>query len=155
MPYLVDGNNLAHALGLATGGLADRESCARTVASFCRSHGAQATVVFDGRGPEGTEGPTRGHRVAVRYSGSRSADEVILSLLGSSKTPRDFTVVTSDKSLGDKARHRGALVERAHEFSRRLDRKSGKTRGPGEKPAPKETPEQIDAWLAVFDPGRR
>jgi len=155
MPYLVDGNNLAHALGLSIGGLADREACVRMVASFCRSQGARATVVFDGRAPEGAKAKTETHRVRILFSGCRSADEVILRLVGDSKTPRDFTVVTSDKSLGDKARHRGASVERAHEFSRRLDR--GRTKGPqpSEKPSARETGDEIDAWLAVFDPGRK
>ena len=155
MPYLVDGNNLAHALGLSNAGLADRESCGRAVASFCRSQGAQATVVFDGPAPEGARTATKTHRVSIVFSESRSADDVILRLLADSKTPRDFTVVTSDKSLGDKARHRGALVERAHEFSRRLDRQAKKSGPSPEKPAVRETREQIDAWLAVFDPGRK
>lgn len=155
MPYLVDGNNLAHSLGLAIGSLADRESCARAIAGFCRGQGAQATVVFDGRAPEGAKAAARTHRVAVIYAESRSADDVILRLLGESKTPRDFTVVTSDKSLGDKARHRGASVERAHEFSRRLERPPRPARVSEEKPSPRETSEQIDAWLAVFDPGRK
>lgn len=155
MPYLVDGNNLAHALGLSIGGLADRENCARMVASFCRSRGAQATVVFDGKAPEGARDSTRSHRVSVLYSGSRSADDVILRLVSDSKAPGDFTVVTSDKSLGDKCRHRGASVERTHEFSKRLERRPGTPGGSPPKPAPRETREQIEAWLAVFDPGRK
>lgn len=154
MPYLVDGNNLAHALGLSIGGLADREACTRMVASFCRSQGARATVIFDGPAPDGARAATETQRVRVLFSGGRSADEVILRLVGDSKTPRDFTVVTSDKSLGDKARHRGASVERAHEFSRRLDRGT-KGRQPSEKPSARETRDEIEAWLAVFDPGRK
>ena len=154
MPYLVDGNNLAHALGLSIGGLADRETCARLVASFCRTRGAQATVVFDGRAPKGGKDSTRTHRVTVLYSGSRSADDVILRLVSDSKAPGDFTVVTSDKSLGDKSRHRGASVERAHEFSRRLDREARKG-APAEKPSARVSPDEIEAWLAVFEPGRK
>ena len=155
MPYLVDGNNLAHALGLSIGGLADREACTRMVASFCRSQGARATVVFDGQAPDGAKTVTETHRVRILFSGGRSADEVILRLVSDSSTPRDLTVVTSDKSLGDKARHRGASVERAHEFSRRLDRRGTKDPRPPEKPSARETPDEIDAWLAVFDPGRK
>lgn len=155
MPYLVDGNNLAHALGLSIGGLADRETCTRLVASFCRSRGAQATVVFDGRPPEGARDSTRTHRVSVVYSGTRSADDVILGLIADSKSPGDFTVVTSDKSLGDKSRHRGASVEKAHEFSKRLDRKGPGSPPPSEKPSSRQSPEEIDAWLAVFDPARK
>ena len=155
MPYLVDGNNLAHALGLANGGLADRESCARTVAAFCRSQGARATIVFDGRAPEGSRASTGTHRVTILFAEGRSADDLILRLVAESKAPRDFTVVTSDKSLGDKARHRGATVERAHEFSKRLDRTPRPAAGRPEKPSARETPDEIAAWLAVFDPARK
>jgi predicted RNA-binding protein with PIN domain len=155
MPYLVDGNNLAHAMGLASGGLADREACARTVASFCRTRGARAILVFDGGASESGSNPKSSGPVSVRYSGSRPADEVILRLVADSKTPRDFIVVTSDKSLGDKARHRGASVQRAHEFSRRLEPRQGSQPQEGLKASRGETPEEIDAWLAVFDPGRK
>jgi len=155
MPYLVDGNNLAHALGLSVGGLAHRESCARMIAAFCRSRGARATLVFDGRPPDGARESSGTHRVDILYSGSRSADEVILGLLARAKSPGEFIVVTSDKSLGDKSRHRGARVERAHEFSRRLDRPAPDDARPGDKDTPRESPQEIDAWLAVFDPSRK
>jgi hypothetical protein len=91
----------------------------------------------------------------VVFSGARSADETILRLIEVSKAPRDFTVVTSDKSLGDKARHRGATVERTHEFARRLVRPARDAAGRADKPATKESPAEIEAWLAVFDPGRK
>lgn len=154
MPYLVDGNNLAHALGLRTGGLADREACARMVGEFCRSRGAQATIVFDGPAPAGTKAARTGHRTRVLFGEGRAADDLILRFLTDAKAPRDFTVVTSDKSLGDKARHRGAEVLRAHEFARRLERAGPSPGGGPEKPGARETPEQIAAWLAVFDPKR-
>ena len=155
MPYLVDGNNLAHALGLSHDGLADRQACARMISDFCRSKGARATIVFDGAAVSGPGAPATSSRAKVVFSGARSADETILRLVEGSEAPRDFTVVTSDKSLGDKARHRGATVERTHEFARRLVRPA---RNPAErayKPAAKESAAEIDAWLAVFDPGRK
>ncbi len=150
MPYLVDGNNLAHALGLSSSGLADRDACLQTVAAFCRSRGAQATVVFDGPPQDGAKASSHLHRVRVVFSEARSADEIILGLLKDSRSPRDFTLVTSDKSLGDRARRLGVTVERCHEFARRLDRKPERPGERSEKPAGKETPEQIEAWLAVF-----
>ncbi len=152
MPYLVDGNNLAHVLGLAKGSFADRDACAKTVSEFCAAQGAQATIVFDGPSPKGA-GPGQRPRVRIEFSEGRSADEVILRKLEASKTPRDFTVVTSDKSLGDRARHRGAAVERCHEFARRLPRTGVAPRG-AEKPDRKPSSDEVDAWLAVFDPGR-
>jgi predicted RNA-binding protein with PIN domain len=154
MPYLVDGNNLAHVLGLSKAGLADREATTQLVGRFCRFQGAHAVVVFDGPAPAGGPRSHQLHRMKVEFSESRPADELILKQLDASKTPKDFTVVTSDKSLGDKARHRGATVEKAHVFARKLSRvPSGEGAESGET-APKETPAQIEAWLAVFDPQR-
>lgn len=156
MPYLVDGNNLAHALGLAHQGLPDRRGCAATVAAFCSSQGAKATIVFDGPDRPGPERAAQTPRVRLLFSGPQAADETILRLVSDSKSPRDLIVVTSDKSLGDKARHRGAIVERAHEFARRLDR-SDSRRGRADTPkaSPRETPAEVERWLAVFDPRRR
>jgi hypothetical protein len=135
MPYLVDGNNLAHALGLSRSGLADRDACLQIVAAFCRSRGAQATVVFDGPPPNGAKASSHLHRVRVVFSEAKSADELILGLLKDSV------------SLG-------VTVERCHEFARRLDRKPEGSGEGSEKPAGKETPEQIEAWLAVFSTRR-
>ena len=155
MPYLIDGNNLAHALGLANHGLADRHSCARTVAGFCQANGARATIIFDGPNRAGSPDPAPTSRLKIAFSHQRSADEVILRMLSDSKAPRDMTVVTSDKSLGDKARHKGATIERAHEFARRLDRSFRPARDQtSEKSNRKESAEQIQAWLTLFDPGR-
>lgn len=155
MPYLVDGNNLAHALGLEIGGLADREGCALRVGEFCRCQGAQATIVFDGPAPPGMRTGASGPRTRIVFGEGRAADDVILRLVSDSRSPRDFTVVTSDKSLGDKARHRGASVLRAHEFARRLDRRAAPAVAVAEKQGRPETPEQIEAWLALFDPQRK
>lgn len=152
MPYLVDGNNLAHVLGLAKGSLADREACARLVSDFCASQGAQATIVFDGPSPSGA-GPAHRPRVRIEFGEGRSADDVILRTLQGSRTPRDYTVVTSDKSLGDRARHRGATIERCHEFARRLPRTGSGPRS-AEKPDRKPSRDEVESWLAVFDPGR-
>jgi predicted RNA-binding protein with PIN domain len=99
--------------------------------------------------------PRTSSRTRIVFAGSRSADEAILKIIEASRSPRDFTVVTSDKSLGDKARHRGARVERAHEFSRRLSRPKPASAGSPAKPGAKESPEEIAAWLSVFDPGRK
>ena len=151
MPYLVDGNNLAHALGLSSNGQADRDACLKVVDLFCRSQGAQAIIVFDGPGAARAHPPSRRQPVTVMFSERASADEAILRVLSESKTPRDFVVVTSDKSLGDKARHRGARVERAHEFARRLGRDRGSTDAASEKPSRRETPLEIEEWLRAFE----
>jgi len=155
MPYLVDGNNLAHALGLSRGSRADRETCARVLAAFCRSRGARATVVFDGPAPATPLGAGEPRRLRVVFSEGRTADEVILGQVKASRAPRDLIVVTSDKSLGDRARHMGADRERVHEFARRLGPRSVAAGAREEKPEHPQSQKEIDDWLEVFDPRRR
>jgi len=154
MPYLVDGSNLAHVLGLAREGLADREACFLTVSEFCRERGAQATIIFDGPPPPGSAPVRKSHRVQVVFSEARSADEVLLGFLRAAKSKQDFIVVTSDKSLGDKARHQGAAIEKAHEFGRRLSRKASRGDQASDKPSRPESRAEVEAWLAIFKRGR-
>jgi predicted RNA-binding protein with PIN domain len=151
MPYLIDGNNLAHALRLAKEGLVDRAGCARAVGSFCLNAGARATLVFDGADrPEG-ERVGASDRMRVVFAGKQAADDVILRLVAGSKAASDLIVVTSDKPLGDRARHLGSAVERADQFARRMAR-AVKTGAPeGDKPDRAESAEEIDAWLEAFE----
>lgn len=93
MKYLVDGDNL---LGTWPG--RDRSPAEkRRVAEAL--HG-WAIVCFDVAG--------------------RSADDAILERLRTEPSPSEWTVVTSDRSLGDRCRALGARVERSHVFRTRI-----------------------------------
>ena len=156
MPYLIDGNNLLGSWGGPAGKGSDRRAeVVRRVAAFCRTRGARAVVVFDGKPlrdgrPAQELGP-----VSVRVPPpDHDADSVIRGLVDSAREPRDLIVVTSDKALYSYARTRGARILRAHEWNA-LER--APTKRPASGPAPATTDEKpereddIEGWLRHFD----
>lgn len=138
MPWLVDGDNL---LGTWPGRRrcdAERRKLAFELVRLATGRGRRVVVVFDGPAP-----PSSHFGAEVRFAGvGRSADELILESLGREPDPRGWTVVTSDRSLGDRCRWLGARVERCDRFRPRLV-----PAGPGDKPGHES---EIDYWLERF-----
>lgn len=96
-------------------------------------------VVFDGCAP-----PGQGLGGDVRFAGpSSSADDLILAFLRQQHDSRGWTVVTSDRSLGDQCRYLKATVERSDRFRKRLTRQTA-----DEKP---ECENDVDYWLEQFE----
>src|SRR5262245_8553699 len=108
MPYLVDGNNL---IGQSREqNLKDphaRVRLIRELSEFCRQRSTTLTVVFDGE-PDPLL-PGRDMHLGglhVLFAGrARDADSMILDILSAGRHPSSTTVVTSDRSLADRARH--------------------------------------------------
>jgi predicted RNA-binding protein with PIN domain len=138
MPVLIDGDNL---LGTWPGrNRSDRErrELARSLLRKYGTSGRRFVVVFDGPAPDVPPPSTD-----VRYSGSgRSADDVILAFLRKERNPREWTVVTSDRSLGDRCRHLGARVERCDRFRPTL-----REQGVEEKP---DGNVDVREWMEYF-----
>jgi hypothetical protein len=105
VPILIDGNNLLHRSGER-----DRASVRARVLDATRHEAMSVTVVFDGPPPAGS--PLREHlgRVTVVYSGSRSADDVIVESIPGGPAARQWAVITDDRGLAARARERGAAV---------------------------------------------
>jgi predicted RNA-binding protein with PIN domain len=82
--------------------------------------GEDVTVVFE-RPPSP---PIRSTVIEVAHAprrGTNAADDEIVRRLGEEPRPDQVWVVTSDRLLADRARARGAVVEGADSFRRRLD----------------------------------
>jgi len=142
MPYLVDGNNLMHALG--EGG--SRETVRRLTLGLAHRERLSVTVVFDGPPPAGVPETEHLGRVRIVYSGRASADDVIVRHLSRTRQPRDWTVVTDDAGLTRRARAAGART-------RRLGRWREKVSAAGAAPSGKDrelSPEEIAEWEAFF-----
>jgi len=116
--YLVDGFNLLHAVvlrGRERKGWWQVEQQARVVRLAQGFRGGEVWVVFDARGSERitgtgmggafTPGP-HGQRVEVRFA--PSADDYIVELCAELQGQRQVIVVSADRALVDRARHRGA-----------------------------------------------
>src|SRR5436309_3541118 len=87
---------------------------------WAAAEGEEVTVVFE-RPPSP---PIRSTVVDVRHAPrpkADAADEEILRLLADDSDPASVRVVTSDRSLADLARARGATVEGANSFRRRIE----------------------------------
>jgi hypothetical protein len=102
----------------------DREGAARRLLDELRvfaAGGEEVTVVLDAGPPEwaGRDGPLE---VAIApRRGRDAADDEIVRRLDADPDPGSIRVVTSDAALAARARERGAQVEGAGAFRRRLD----------------------------------
>jgi hypothetical protein len=110
--WLVDGFNVLHA-GVLRGndrrGWWRQDVRARLLARVAGFDDAAAElwVVFDGPGPGG-EAERASERPRVVFA--PSADEWLLGAVRESTEPESLVVVTADRQLADRARHRGARV---------------------------------------------
>jgi hypothetical protein len=138
VPLLVDGDNLLGTWPGRERSGRERRALAFELDRFAARARRRVLVVFDGPAPPGSS-PDAG----ARFAGDRrSADDEILALLRAEPDPRGWTVVTSDRSLGDRCRWLGARVERCDRFRRRLA-----AQPLDEKPS-RET--DIERWLDEF-----
>lgn len=138
MPYLVDGDNLLGTWPGRSRSDGEKRTLCRQLLRFGRAQRRRVVVVFDGPDPP-VPFPTPD---AVFSGAGRSADAVIIDRLRAESDPRGWTVVTSDRSLGDQCRWIGARVERSDRFRPRLG-----DRGGSEKP---DDPVDVDEWLEWF-----
>jgi hypothetical protein len=110
--WLVDGFNVLHA-GVLRGndrrGWWREEMRARLLARVAAFDDAAAElwVVFDGPGPGG-EAERACERPRVVFA--PSADDWLLGAVRDTADPASIVVVTADRQLADRARHRGARV---------------------------------------------
>ncbi len=93
------------------------------LAALTRAGAEPVTVVLDGRPFDLDGGPVEVH-FASRL-GPNAADDDIAALVAADADPGDLRVVTSDAALGRRVRERGAEVEGAGAFRRRLDAVGG------------------------------
>ena len=119
--WIVDASNVIGAK--PDGWWRDREAAARRLLGDLRAFaagGEDVLVVLDA-GPREWEGREGGLEVAIApRPGRDAADDEIARRLDAHPDPASITVVTSDAALAGRARERGAQVEGAGTFRRRL-----------------------------------
>ncbi len=154
MPFLVDGNNLMHAMQ-AVGPEVGRDGLCKFLGHLVR-HGERVCVVFDGPPPPGPMARrVAAHNAEVLYAAPRTADEVIEERIQSDSAPRRLVVVSSDRHIRKAARRRRCQGRRSEPFARALLTVAESDRcAPVElEPAEKQTglgPEQTQQWLREF-----
>jgi predicted RNA-binding protein with PIN domain len=145
VPVIIDGNNLLHSYPTDR---RDRSSVRWQALDTVRHEGTSLTVVFDGPPPEGSPEVEHLGRLVVRYSGSSSADDVIVGLLASCEQVADWVVVTDDRALRNRVRERGAKVRTLREWRTRGSRKPRRATA-----EPKLSSRDIADWEAYFSSG--
>jgi predicted RNA-binding protein with PIN domain len=123
MRWLVDASNVIGSR--PDGWWRDRQGATRRLLDELREFaatGEQVTVVLDA-GPAEWAGGDGDFEVAIApRRGRDAADDEIARRLEADADPGSVRVVTSDAALAGRARERGAQVEGAGTFRKRLDR---------------------------------
>jgi hypothetical protein len=153
VPYLIDANNLMHAL--ADVGYAVERAGLCELLSEALADGEAIEVVFDG--PEQTPEHTA-HMVSlgmgVHYGPGGSADDVIERLIAANTAPRRVTVVSTDRRIRTAARRRRCNSCTSQDFARTLRRRLERPR-PSRSAEPSEKheglrPDQTQRWIREF-----
>jgi predicted RNA-binding protein with PIN domain len=116
----------------------------------------RVTVVFDGQGMPVQQGRPPGGVEVVFSRAPQTADTRIKNMLALEKSPRSWTVVTSDNSIVRFARDYGAKTIPSAEFAAKLGPAIPKL-GPN-RPAAQDTPmspAEVAEWEEFFRKGRQ
>ena len=162
MSFLIDGNNLMHALrdvGLEVG----RGGLCRLMGRFAGEGGSgskrtgpgKVRVIFDGTPPYGPLAEQiEDERIDVKYAVGQTADDVIIECIAADSAPRRLTVVSTDREIRTAARRRKCKTTTSEDFAKTLVRMLERSRqvSAGQSAEPPEklvglTPEQTRAWL--------
>ncbi|HEV3257429.1 MAG TPA: NYN domain-containing protein [Gemmataceae bacterium] len=161
MPYLIDGYNLLHAMGVLHGRLGPQgleKARLRLLGLLRGSYGDEApavTVVFDAAGaPPGAAEEHDYHGLHVRYAvHQQQADDLIELLIQHDSAPRQLVVVSDDHRLQKAARHRHCPVMGCLDYVEDLQRRRRHNRRrPDQEPdkKPVVSPDEMQHWLGEF-----
>jgi predicted RNA-binding protein with PIN domain len=150
MPLMIDGHNLIgqiNAIDLADPD--DEHQLIQLLHAYCRDHGRRATVYFDQADPLSRD-PRPQQGLTVRFvSRSRTADSAMRDhLLQLGREAKNWTVVSSDRSVRRAARGSGAKVLRSEQFAAQLMAPPPAPDAPEKPEAPRA--DQLDEWLRLF-----
>ena len=158
---VVDGYNLIHAMPELARLVANdleraRDALAWKLAVYRSGRGVRVTVVFDGCDAATQQTRPPGGVEVVFSRAPQNADAKIKTMLALEKSPRSWTVVTSDNSIVRYARDYGAKTIPSAEFAAKLGSTIPKL-GPN-RPAPQDTPmtpSEVSEWEEYFRKGRQ
>lgn len=154
---IVDGTNLLHAMSRGP----ERQPSAALIGRLRAIIPAPIAIelVFDGPPEPGLRGERIASGIRVRYSGARSADSVILTMvdeagLANAEATGAILVVSDDRDLRNRLRVRGARTAGASWLLGRLDRGRLAAPSSGNRAPPRGAVEDTDE-RPRWRPGRR
>ena len=158
---VVDGYNLIHAMPelarLVNRDLERaRDGLVAKLAVYRSGRNVRVTVVFDGRSAVVQQTRPPGGIEVVFSRAPQNADAKIKNLLALEKSPKSWTVVTSDNSIVLCARDYGAKTIPSAEFAAKLGPAIPKL-GPNRPVQPDAalTPSEVAEWEEYFRKGRQ
>jgi predicted RNA-binding protein with PIN domain len=154
MPFVIDGYNLLHAIGLPPGPAGPHQLAkarAGLLGLIEPAHVADpATVVFDARRAPLDVGSGEVHgNVTVEYVTSEEADDRIEWLIAHDGAPKQLIVVSNDHRILHAAKRRGCPAWKCGDYLDWLEKQRGKPRRPAAREKPSGSPD-ADRWLAAF-----
>lgn len=141
MRYVVDGYNLLFALKIPGGNLhTQRHALVALIAAYNTLVKWDITLVFDSQFQKGEGTKNKHSSIDVIYTDEgQTADDFLLTWIEGKESPKEVTLVTSDKRLGCRARALLAKTEDVLPFFSSLKKKAAQKRLLIEKkePSPK------------------
>ncbi len=157
MTYLIDGHNLIPKLaGMSLDQLDDEQELIERLAAYSTRHKRQVEVFFD-RGQVNNVNDFQRSRVHVHFvRRPMTADDAILArLLGIGKAARNYTVVSGDRAVQERARRLGAGILSSQSFARQLGEDSRSIKKSKASPPGGEDQDDIQEWLDLFSKGEK
>ena len=153
---IIDGHNLLWALDQTLGEreiTTEIELC-RALSRYFAATGEQGQVIFDGSGPNDTMEFETIANPEVFFAGFRyDADGVIEERIKASTSPRQLTVVSSDRRLRKAAAARKATTIKCERFWEQVRKELARSKPRKKEPEAKReglTESETDKWLEVF-----
>ena len=162
MALLIDGYNLLHVTGLFGSTFeASRAALLNFLAAALDAgERSRTTIVFDAaEAPPGLPNEYSVAGIHVCYArGYDSADALLEELIAAHHTPKQLTVVSSDRRVQRAAKKRKALAVESHAwYHQAAERLEGRRKGrpdlPDVKPDVPLTPGEVAVWMRVFEMG--
>lgn len=157
MPYLIDGHNLIPKIpGLRLGSVDDEMQLVVLLQDFCRLSRKQVEVYFDQAAPGQSGKRSLGMVRAHFVPSGRTADQAIQQRLNKlSRSARNWTVVSSDRSVQLSARQAGAQVLASEAFAALIRDTLKQDHSANQDKSDRNlTPEEVEEWLDLFHPRR-
>ena len=130
-----------------------REKLIHQMIAYLGQKKLHITIVFDGQDIRGFAKKARPAGIKVRFSKApQKADPLIINLVQKSKTPRNITVVTSDKSLADVCKSYGCSTLSVESFSNKLAAEHQRVEL-SKKYDVNMTSKEVEEWMQLFEKG--
>ena len=149
MPILIDGHNLIGQMPkLSLRDPDDEEKLVTLLRSYQARSGKAITVVFDPGGGVLSQAQRIGGVEVVFATPGATADAVITRRVRTSRNPRGWLVVTSDRQLAGTVSRLGARVQNSAVFAAQLDQPE---EAPPEWRESPPSPDEVEDWLSLFE----